>query len=170
MCQLTCILLTTCNSWTVFVVSPDRHRFSTLRPPHLLHHKVHFWPCPSRPTSLSSKYSSGEPNTSTHVTRVSTCALRYVQPFTTPINMDLFIAPLTLYFYTNTLRPLVLSRCNQMTALIELKGQNSTHKQQTYVILKRQPRKQQDGGCIFPLSSTQYIVCIVVMTYFSMLV
>lgn len=60
--------------------------------------------------------------------------------------MDLFIVPLTLYFYTNTLRPLILSRCNQMAALTELKGQNGTHKQQRYVTVKRQPHKQQDGG------------------------
>lgn len=39
--------------------------------------------------TLGSKFSSGEPNTTTHVTRVLTCVLLQVLPIKTPMKMDL---------------------------------------------------------------------------------
>lgn len=42
-------------------------------------------------STLGSKYSSGESNTTPHVTKVSTHVLLQVRPIETPINKDLFV-------------------------------------------------------------------------------
>lgn len=136
---MTCILLTTCISWTVFSIYPTACQLNANH--NLLFHKVNFW-SPSLSLSihgsvlmLSPKYRAGESNTTTHVTSVSVCALLQVWPIKTHTNIDLLIDLCTVYMYKHT--SAIYTRCNQMTALTELKSENITNKQHRNVIAEQ---------------------------------
>lgn len=117
MCQLTCILLTVYNSWTVIVTSPVRQPFSTL-----LTTQAIFDPFPPglhlSVATLGSKFSPGEPDTTTHVSRISKWVLLQVQPIKAPIKVNvsvLTVTPCCMYIQTHSPWPSSKPLCSAAT-------------------------------------------------------